>query len=319
MIVALVLMRPSELQRPERDRREGKRIRQAFDYVWSDPALRTPLLMMAVLGTLGFNFPVIMPLLARYTFGGHVSAYSLLMIAMGIGAIAASLIVGARKQLGMQATIAGASAFGVAGLLAAAAPSLALELPALALLGAASVVFAASINTSLQLAAEPQMRGRVMALYSIVFIGSTPIGGPIAGWLAEAVSPRAALTMGAITAFAVALGGLAVGRRAEGRARAQAASEQRRERQAGIEPAERDVLAPEDPTLTPATGELAVVAIAPTPAERPKPERGELSRPGNRPAIAGRVTRPRRPTRRGEQPGHRDSRSPNSQGPRTYR
>ncbi len=322
MIVALVMMRPSELQRPEKDRREGKRIRQAFTYVWSDPALRTPLLLMAVLGTLGFNFPVIMPLLARYTFDGAVSAYSLLMIAMGVGAIVGSLFVGSRKQLGMGATIAGATAFGVAGLLAAAAPTLALELPALALLGGASVTFAASINTSLQLAAEPQMRGRVMALYSIVFLGSTPIGGPIAGWLAEAVSPRAALLMGATSAFAVALGGLAVGRRDQARARARVAAGEQLQESAGID-AEREIPVPGDPALTPATGELAVIATAapplPVAAALEPAERDALSRPSVRPSIAGRVTPRRRPTRRGERPGHRDSRSPRSRDPRTSR
>ncbi len=292
MIAALTAMRPDELQRPERVGRERGRIREAFSYVWSRPALRTPLLLMAALGTLGFNFPVIMPLLARYSFDGAVGAYSLLMIAMGVGAITGSLLTGARKELGMSATIAGAAAFAAAAALAAAAPTLPLELPALALLGAASVLFAASINTSLQLAAEPQMRGRVMALYSIVFLGSTPIGGPIAGWLAQAVSPRAALMMGAAAALAVALTGLAVGRRAERRRRALAAGEA------------LAIDAPEDPALTPSTGELPIITAAAVEAQAERraaeePHTGE-HRLVPRPALPQARVR----SRRGEAPGH---------------
>ena len=74
-------------------------------------------------------------------------------------------------------------------------PTLALEIPMLALLGAAAVTFAATINSTLQLAVEPEMRGRVMALYSVVFLGSTPIGGPLAGWLSQAYDPRVALLL----------------------------------------------------------------------------------------------------------------------------
>jgi len=102
--------------------------------------------------------------------------------------------------------LAGASiGFGGLALLAAAAPTLALEVLALAPLGAASVTLAASINSSLQLASDPRMRGRVMALYSIVFLGSTPIGGPLSGWLAETIDPRAALVMAGVAGIVAGL------------------------------------------------------------------------------------------------------------------
>ena len=202
MIAALVAMRTPELApRPARQASYG--IGAALRYVAATPELRVPLLLMAVLGTLGFNFQVILPLLARFSFGGEVSAYSLLMIAMGAGAIAGSLLAAARSDVGPRLTVAGAAAFVVAGLLAAGAPTLPLEMAALALLGGASVVFAASINAGLQVAAAPEMRGRVMAIYSVVFLGSTPVGGPITGWLGEAVSPRASLLLGALAAAAV--------------------------------------------------------------------------------------------------------------------
>ena len=102
--------------------------------------------------------------------------------------------------------IGAACGFGGVALIAAAAPTLPLELLALIPLGAASVTFAAGINSSLQLAAEPAMRGRVMALYSIVFLGSTPIGGPITGWLSESIDPRAGLVLAGAAGLIAALG-----------------------------------------------------------------------------------------------------------------
>ena len=89
--------------------------------------------------------------------------------------------------------------------MAAGAPTLALEVAALAPLGAASVMLAASINSSLQLASDPRMRGRVMALYSIVFLGSTPIGAPLAGYLSEVLDPRAALVMAGVAGIVAGL------------------------------------------------------------------------------------------------------------------
>ncbi len=203
MFVALWRMRPEEMQsRPPRQ--DSYRIRDGLSYVRRTPELRVPLLLMAVLGTLGFNFQVILPLLARFSFGGDVSSYTALVIAMGVGAITGSLITSSRTIAGPRMLIGSAGGFAISATLAAAAPTIELEMVALALLGAASVGFAATINAGLQLAAEPEMRGRVMALYSMVFIGTTPIGGPLAGWIAEAVSPRASLLVGALAAAGVA-------------------------------------------------------------------------------------------------------------------
>jgi MFS family permease len=204
MLVALWRMEPSHLRRPDPQRSRGG-VRHALRYVLDTPELRTPLLLMLVLGTLGFNFQVIIPLLADHSFGGDVSAYSLMMIAMGIGSIVGALFVGARKQASKELITGAALGFAVASLLAAAAPTLPLEMAALALLGLASVTFAAGINSGLQLAAAPEMRGRVMALYSIVFIGTTPFGGPLTGWIGEAVSPRAPLLMAGAAGIAVAM------------------------------------------------------------------------------------------------------------------
>ena len=203
MIAALSAMDPSQLvERPAAPGRGG--VREAIRYVARTPELRLPLLMTAVLGTLGFNFHVILPLLARFSFDGEVTSYSALLVSMAVGAIAGALVNGARGRTGPEIVAAAALAFGLAALLAAAAPTLPLEMLALLLLGAAAVTFSAAVISGLQLASDPTMRGRVMALFSIVFFGSTPIGGPLAGWLGEVASPRAALLLGALAGLGVA-------------------------------------------------------------------------------------------------------------------
>lgn len=204
MLIALARMNPEKLAHPRRGKTRGG-VRHALRYVMGTPELRVPLLLMAALGTLGFNFQVIIPLLADRTFGGSVSAYSLLMIAMGVGSIAGALAIGSRTQASKKLIATAALGFGIAALLASVAPNLPLEMAALCLLGVCSVTFAAGINSGLQLAAAPEMRGRVMALYSIVFLGSTPLGGPLTGWLGETVSPRAPLVMAGAAGILVAV------------------------------------------------------------------------------------------------------------------
>jgi MFS family permease len=206
MIVALRGMNPAELRpAPVASRGRGA-VRASLGYVARTPALAIPLAMMAVVGTLGYNFQVILPLLARFSFDGGAATYTALAVAMGAGSVAGALVAGARGSVGPRLLIAAAFGFGVVALLAAVAPSVPLEIAALIPLGAASVTFAAGINSSLQLAADPAMRGRVMALYSIVFLGSTPIGGPIAGFLSQSIDPRAALVMAGAAGLAAAVG-----------------------------------------------------------------------------------------------------------------
>jgi MFS family permease len=206
MIVALRVMDPDRLQPAPLATRGRGAVRAAFGYVARTPALAIPLAMMALVGTLGYNFQVILPLLARFSFDGGATTYTALAVAMGAGSVAGALVAGARGRAGPGLLVAAAFGFGAIALLAAAAPSVPLEVAALVPLGAASVTFAAGVNSSLQLDADPGMRGRVMALYSVVFLGSTPIGGPIAGWLSETIDPRAALVMSGAAALAAALG-----------------------------------------------------------------------------------------------------------------
>jgi Transmembrane secretion effector len=129
-----------------------------------------------------------------------------LTAAMGVGSVAGALAAGARGRVTPRLIVAASMIFGVSELFVAAAPTLPIQLLFLVPLGAASVTFAAGINSSLQIAVEPAMRGRVMALYSVVFLGSTPIGSPLVGWLAGVAGPRAGLLAGAIAALIAAVG-----------------------------------------------------------------------------------------------------------------
>jgi len=204
MIVALWGMDPGGLHTEPVAPREPGAIRAGLRYVLATPELAVPLALMALVGTLGFNFQVVLPLLAKFSFGGGASTYAAMVSAMAIGSIAGALVTGHHGRTGPRLIAAGALAFGVLALFAAAMPSLALEIVMLAGLGAAAVTFAATINSTLQLAVAPRMRGRVMALYSVVFLGSTPIGGPLTGWLAETYDPRVALLLAGITGLAAA-------------------------------------------------------------------------------------------------------------------
>src|ERR1700712_29228 len=184
MLVALRTMDAKDLKTPKPTTRKPGEVRSALRYVRGTPELLIPLLMMAVVGTVSFNFQVLLPLLADFTWHGTATTYALLTAAMGVGSVGGALAAGARGRVSPKLLIGSSLLFGVAMLLAAAAPTLELQILALVPLGAASVTFAAGVNSSLQIAVEPAMRGRVMALYSVVFLGSPPIGAPLVGWLA---------------------------------------------------------------------------------------------------------------------------------------
>jgi MFS family permease len=123
--------------------------------------------------------------------------------------VAGGLLVAARGKIGLRPLTLAAAGFGIALTLATLAPSLPLELVVLPLVGWGSISFMSMGNSTLQLTAEPQMRGRVMSLWFVAFQGSTPIGGPIVGWLMAVAGARAGLGIATVTCFAVALAGLA--------------------------------------------------------------------------------------------------------------
>jgi MFS family permease len=204
MIFALRGMEAGALDSAPRAAREPGAVRAALRHVAATPRLAVPLALMALVGTLGYNFITVLPLLAKFSFGGGAMVYAALLSAMAVGSVGGALATGARAKADASVISTAAFAFGLLALLAAGVPELWMELPVLALLGAATVTFAASTNSYLQLEVRPDMRGRVMALYSIVFLGSTPIGGPLTGWLSEQYDPRVALVLAGLSGLAAA-------------------------------------------------------------------------------------------------------------------
>ena len=199
--VALLAMRRHELRQTPPVQRAKGQLREGFRYVWATPALRVPLLLMLVIGTLTYEFQVSLPVLARDTFGVDAAGFGLLQSAMSVGAIVGGLLFATRatpthRRLGLAA-----AGFGLVVLALALAPTYASALLVLPLVGAGSVLFLTLANSTLQLTADPHMRSRVIALYTVAFIGSTPIGGPLIGWVAQSFGARWSLALGGAAAL----------------------------------------------------------------------------------------------------------------------
>jgi MFS family permease len=196
--------------------REPGQLRAGLRYVRANPELAVPLLMMAIAGCLAYEFQVTLPVMARQGLHVGASGFGFMTAAMGFGAVLGGLLVAMKGRTGLPMLVAAASAFGVVLLLASAAPNLPIELVALALAGGASIAFMAGGNTTLQLAAAPSMRGRVMSLWFVAFQGSTPIGGPLIGWVMAQAGARAGVGVGGVACLLVAALGLVALRRITG-------------------------------------------------------------------------------------------------------
>lgn len=216
VVASLIRLDVSKLQPSEPAVRAKGQLREGFAYVWRTPELKAPLLMMALVGCLAYEFTVVLPIVAKQTFAGGAQTYGFMTAAMGIGAVIGGLFVAARGTTGLASLIRSAGVFGIAILAAALAPYLWVEMIALALVGAASISFMARGNSTLQLEAAPSMRGRVMALWAVAFLGSTPIGGPIAGWITENFGGRAGLILGAAACVVAVVLGELIRRRTRG-------------------------------------------------------------------------------------------------------
>ena len=213
VLVSLATMDRSTLQPAPTASRQPGQLRQGLGYVRSTPDLAIPLLMMALAGCLTYEFQVSLPVMASR--GLHVGAqgFGFMTAAMGVGAVIGGLLIAARGRTGLTPLALSAAVLGTTLAVAAAAPSLGVELAALAFAGGASISFMSTGNSTLQLTAAPEMRGRVMSLWFVAFQGSTPIGGPIVGAVMAGLGARAGLGLGAVACVAVALGGAMTARR----------------------------------------------------------------------------------------------------------
>jgi MFS family permease len=180
-------------------------LRAGLRYAASVPAIIRPLLMMAVIGTFTFEFEVSLPLLAETTFHGTGTTYSWLIGALGAGAVAGGLYAARSARTGVARLVKAALGYAITVGLVAAAPTLATAIAACVLVGVASVIFLTTGNATIQLASDPEYRGRVTALWSMALVGSTPIGSPVIGALSDLASPRYALGLGAAACLVAAI------------------------------------------------------------------------------------------------------------------
>jgi len=241
VVVSLALMRSSELRPAERPDRQPGQVREGLRYVRRTPELLVPLLMITVVGTLAWEFQVSLPLMARYAFGGSAATYGTMLAFMGVGAVVGGIVTARRNRVSAVGLGRSSIGWGLAILAASVAPNLPAEYALLLLVGYGSISFNSLAKTTLQLAAVPSMRGRVMALWSVAWLGSTPVGGPIVGWIGESAGARWSLVVGGLATLLAGLlaypGLLRIDRSAAARAETQVS---------GPEASRGAMLSPED-------------------------------------------------------------------------
>jgi len=203
VLLSLALMSGVALFPARRVAKEKGQVRAGLRYVRARPEILIPLIMIAIVGTLAWEFQVTLPLVAGSVFHGWIfhngaAAYGLMTSVMGAGAVVGGLVSAGRSRPGVRALCLAATGWGIAILAASLAPNMLVELAAMAFVGYGSITFNALAKTTLQLAAKPEMRGRVMSLWALAWLGSTPIGGPIVGWIGQEAGARWALGVGGV-------------------------------------------------------------------------------------------------------------------------
>ncbi|WP_175717122.1 MFS transporter [Burkholderia anthina] len=205
VLASLSLLRADQLRENARAGHARGSLLDGFRYVWQRPDLKATLAMLFLIGTFGLNFPLFISTMAAGVFHVDARGFGILSSMMAVGTISGALLAARRERPLFRHLWIGATLFGVGCTLGALAPSYWLFAAALVLTGVAAMTFTTSTNALMQLSTEPAMRGRVMALRLAVAFGGTPIGAPVAGWVANHLGPRWALGVGAASGFAAAL------------------------------------------------------------------------------------------------------------------
>ena len=204
VIAGLVMMRPAELNRSAPMAKAKGQVREGLRYIRSQPNLLVPLVMMGIVGTFAFNFSVTVPLLVDGPLGGNNTTFTLLFSVLSLGSLIGALATARRTEITARQLVIGAGAFGVSMLGLAAAPNLASAFAVSLFLGLASIAFLTSSTAIVQVLAGPEYRGRVLAIQGMVFLGSTPIGGPLIGWISDIGGPRSGIAVGGIACLVAA-------------------------------------------------------------------------------------------------------------------
>ncbi|WP_162606613.1 MFS transporter [Jiangella asiatica] len=204
LLVNLARMDGATLRRPPRLVRGRGQARAGLRYVRDHPDLRIAMVLLLVVCVLGQNFRVVFPLVGAELFDGGAGTYGTLMAMLGLGAMLAAVFTAARQTATVRGLIVAAAGFGLAGTALAISPTLGLALAVTVVVGIANFSFNTLARTVLQLVADQAMHGRVLALHGVVFLGSTPIGGLLLGWVCERWGARVGLLVGGLSALAVA-------------------------------------------------------------------------------------------------------------------
>lgn len=207
VITALAMMRTSELRRRPVAARAKGQVRAGLRYVRSMPVLWMSFVMLAVVGTLGYNFSVVFPLFVEQGLGGSDATYTLIYSVFSIGALIGALAAANRAEASMRMIVAGCGAFGVVMVVLTFVPNVAWAFPVVLLLGTTSIVYMTTTTAIVQVRATPSMHGRVLALQTVLLIGTTPIGGPILGAISDRYGPRTPVAVGAVASLGAAAWG----------------------------------------------------------------------------------------------------------------
>jgi len=208
VLAALYAMNTAELEEVPTTPRAKGQVRAGLRYIREMPDLWIPLAIMGVVGKLSFNFQVVIPLLVKHTFGGSDGTFTILFSVMAVGSLTGALATARRTKVEVRHVAITAVAFGAAMLLMSVSPSLAIAFPFGLLMGCASIAFMTTSTAIVQIRAAPAMRGRVLAIQAMLFLGSTPIGGPLLGAICDQWGPRSGLVVGGVAALAA--GGWAI-------------------------------------------------------------------------------------------------------------
>jgi MFS family permease len=212
VVTSLLLIDRARLRPSTPTPRAKGQLREGVKYAAGTRLIAVPLAMMGVVGLLAYEFQVSLPVLAQHTFHGGSEVYGFMTASMGLGAAIGGLITAALGRTGIRSMVLASTGFGITILICAYAPDLAVVYLAMLFVGWASVSFISIGNSTIQLAARPDMRGRVLSLWQVAFQGTTPIGGPLVGWIIAASDPRTGLAVGGVACLAAAGGGVASAR-----------------------------------------------------------------------------------------------------------
>ena len=213
-VIGLLRLRPSDLTPAPAARREPGALRATARYLGRHPDVMWTIFLVGMFGTFGLNFPIVLTAMAKSTFHGNATTYGLFNIALAIGSAAGALFAGAAAHPRPRMIVLSAAAFGFLEAAAAVAPDLAMFLVLLGALGLANLAFQSMANASVQLAVDSRLRGRVMGLYMLAFIGGTPIGAPLIGALTSQFGARVGMTVcGVVPALAAVVVATALARR----------------------------------------------------------------------------------------------------------